>query len=468
MVHHGSALMGALIAALVATPTGSAWTGPFNGQSEPSTSYDTGAYIWQSPPQGPAERVYFSGNWLPLSPDGLLHVVVAYFGFWRDCDRDGYIGSGAAGVETYPTILLLDDSECPAGSQYNSGGTVTEFRWIGPGSNGFDDPTAQVWMDWLFPGQSATSPKSSVDEELQFDTSAQGPRWHGSVAWVVPPNAPPGGPAMATFYGKTSAPNAGGQTPSGGQTFAYGSEHCPAGTGNWTCAQPWTGNVDPGEIYHVRDVDCYDASLPVVPSLPEESPILAGSGDCAGACDAAHLIREDSLSQLLGADSAPAATCDPCRDVPPRYEMIRGIVASRVLPVLGLLDDNAPTILTPILRSILVNAGYDCDPSGGTGGPGSPCPEVITIEVLPGTYVRVGARAVNSLAPGGAPPAGSSDTLSHCAWTSADADGNPIWYLSESGVAGVTGAPDCFVRQWLVLYGYPIGLYHPRYDQADC
>lgn len=216
--------------------------------------------MWRDAPLDPAaRRVYFSANWLPLHPGGPLptHALVAYFGVWLDCNGDGYVGSAAIAAETYPSRLLTDARRCPLSSPHHVEGVVTEFLWIGPGSNGLADDAARVWMDWGRPGEASVLPKSSVEEELSFSPHARGPRWHGATHQIVPHETRLGG-TWTTAYGSTDL-GASHRLSFPPGSSVYGAEGCADRYSNWACDRAWTSRIQPGAPYQVRDVDCHDA-----------------------------------------------------------------------------------------------------------------------------------------------------------------------------------------------------------------
>lgn len=255
-----------LIALAVTLPAlaSASWNAPFNGAEEPSTQRDVndGFMFLDAPPPG-ASRVYFSGNLVPLTTNANVQRFVAYLGVWADCNRDGFVGLLAANAETYSALLLTDTSVCPPGGPHNDGSTVTELRWIGPGSPHVDDPDARVWVDWGFPEDAgpAGPAKAWVDEELQFDPSAAGPRWVGVNPWLSSSYGNGFGPA--TFYASLGGATLSfAQTP--GWSGAYGAAQCFGPPSNWDCYGPWKG-PPPGTIYHVRDVDCFEPQADAQP-----------------------------------------------------------------------------------------------------------------------------------------------------------------------------------------------------------
>ncbi|MHB8606293.1 MAG: hypothetical protein ACYDCK_13670 [Thermoplasmatota archaeon] len=128
--------------------------------SEPSTAFDRSASgqtaMWQFANDGKTqpmkERIYFDGIFLSDTTvgadpnldggrvtDPAEGYFMAFLGYWRDCNADGYIGNHAAplaggNLAQYPSSLLDAAGlvRCPRGSPYNDGTLVDEFRWIGP------------------------------------------------------------------------------------------------------------------------------------------------------------------------------------------------------------------------------------------------------------------------------------------------------------------------------------------------
>lgn len=196
-----------------AAATHGAWLAG-TGAFEPSTRYDDARHMFQSANQAPRDRVYFNGfvahsdgiavprydvnvdGGSLVSPGGTYFMAV--LGFWRDCNKDGYIGAKVVPANwgnfaAYPRELVeagaitLDTAVCPAGSAYNPMGSawIDEFRVIGPGAawepyeqaayakrcgnptgvnialcaiertdDRYDvtDNASKVWADWGFPG----------------------------------------------------------------------------------------------------------------------------------------------------------------------------------------------------------------------------------------------------------------------------------------------------------------------------
>jgi hypothetical protein len=113
---------------------------------EPNTEYDT-SFMW-SGPTTTQSRLYLdafvvqeggSDTSMPAAGTvGAVYRVFAFFGVWKDCNRDHVIG--APGALEYATLALLDHSSCPVAQppeppsypypNYNDGHTVRELQWI--------------------------------------------------------------------------------------------------------------------------------------------------------------------------------------------------------------------------------------------------------------------------------------------------------------------------------------------------
>ncbi|MHB8606294.1 MAG: hypothetical protein ACYDCK_13675 [Thermoplasmatota archaeon] len=202
----------AALTVLPAAPMALAWGG--GSQSEPSTKEDRSAAgqaaMFQFANDGKtkpiAERVYFDGvllhavdpvltvaNYDPNLDGGRTtspaeNLFMAFLGYWRDCNGDGYIGDhyaplGGGNLAQYPAATLDAAGliRCPRGSPYNDGTLVDEFRWIGPGASpdpsnpnsdtclgvagqqlvkgchnaqyDVSDTKARVWSDWGRPSE---------------------------------------------------------------------------------------------------------------------------------------------------------------------------------------------------------------------------------------------------------------------------------------------------------------------------
>lgn len=96
-------------------------------------------------------------------------VPAAFFGIWKDCNRDGFVGLGDQGLLEYSAKLLANASVClptdiqgSAGAYvHNDGNWVVEFFPIGYDDTttpddenplNVNDTTARVWADWGRPG----------------------------------------------------------------------------------------------------------------------------------------------------------------------------------------------------------------------------------------------------------------------------------------------------------------------------
>lgn len=142
-----------------------AWrAGP--GPLEPSTTFDDASTLFAEGNARREERVYFDarlvtapvpgGPTVSATLDGgrvrppAAAYVIATLGFWRDCNRDGYVGLKVApgpqgSLGQYPLEAAVaagasvDASVCPPGSRYwprlpdgSPGRLVDELRAIGP------------------------------------------------------------------------------------------------------------------------------------------------------------------------------------------------------------------------------------------------------------------------------------------------------------------------------------------------
>lgn len=134
-----------LAAALVAPSANALWYA--HGSYEPDTQADIDSGLMYTTPDSEADgkKVYFSAYAHPFVSSVNPNVAAAgssirstptmtfsaFFGVWKDCNKDDYIGYNEAFAE-YPSVLLSDTSVCPDGGDFNKGGWVTEFLWIGP------------------------------------------------------------------------------------------------------------------------------------------------------------------------------------------------------------------------------------------------------------------------------------------------------------------------------------------------
>lgn len=163
---------------VVATSSGAlaAWSG--KGTTEPSTRLDLEGFMPTMPDQdpNPAVRVvYFNGfttTGSPVATTGIQHnaavvgsaiqlpyaATYAILGVWKDCNGDGYMGSGETAWR-YPVALLPDPATCPVSVTFpthNDGAWVYEFQpitWNNASrsaccdKNSFVDNKALVWLD---------------------------------------------------------------------------------------------------------------------------------------------------------------------------------------------------------------------------------------------------------------------------------------------------------------------------------
>lgn len=67
-----------------------------------------------------------------IAPAGLV-VYRAFFGVWKDCNKDGYIGHAESALQDYRSevLALLGSNICPAGGAFNDGQWVSEFLMMG-------------------------------------------------------------------------------------------------------------------------------------------------------------------------------------------------------------------------------------------------------------------------------------------------------------------------------------------------
>lgn len=168
---------------------GAAWN--LAGAIEPDTPEDRAdPTMPQLPDQDPdpaVRRVYFSvvaqedmpgpggaryntnvlpgARMLPLAS----FSASAYLGVWKDCNRDGYVGSADGALWQYHTTLLPDTTLCPPGTSHHNDSWVVEFVWISPivylpgwpalqPPHVIVDPEAVVWGDLGRPGDSRAAP----------------------------------------------------------------------------------------------------------------------------------------------------------------------------------------------------------------------------------------------------------------------------------------------------------------------
>lgn len=232
---------------------------------EPSTNQDAASpYMWHDAyaAPGPSERVYFNAFLSPLGSGshqtaGFWH---AYLGAWKDCNRDGYIGSAATGSETYSTTLLLDPSVCPVGGKHNDGTTVREFLWIGPGASDINDPGALVWADEGGITKPAPHPvKDHADAVLSFNDAAS-----GQARWSTLGLFAPVGPVVTqyAYVSPSVVAQYGLSLPAGPTLGDYGREPCTSWSSGvhfgWECdASKWVGPIALHQVFDLNDVDCF-------------------------------------------------------------------------------------------------------------------------------------------------------------------------------------------------------------------
>lgn len=147
------------------------------GQYEPNSKYDTSGYMFQQPNQARVDKVYFNGFFINavatssltfsnVNPDGgniygpTGGYAVALLGYWRDCNRDNYVGlkgaapTGVGSLGQYSPDAAaalgapVDTSICPQGtSAYwpanevsdSPNGLVDEWLAIAPCQNDLTD-----------------------------------------------------------------------------------------------------------------------------------------------------------------------------------------------------------------------------------------------------------------------------------------------------------------------------------------
>ncbi|HEX2021745.1 MAG TPA: hypothetical protein VHH36_03480 [Candidatus Thermoplasmatota archaeon] len=93
-----------------------------------------------------------------LAPPRL--AVAAYFGVWKDCNGDGYVGHRDAAMIAYPEPLT-DRAVCGADSPHRRMGWVHELAWLrpatAPGNHdsvvGIADDGTAVWGDFGLPDE---------------------------------------------------------------------------------------------------------------------------------------------------------------------------------------------------------------------------------------------------------------------------------------------------------------------------
>lgn len=160
---------------------------------EPNTPHDVGAMWWYpDTKEDPSNLQVFLDSYLlqlPVGDQGIpgspsfVYEVVAFFGIWKDCNRDGFIGDGVTGLLEYRTELLLDSSICWAGSRFNDGNSVREFKWLTPDATDaareMGVSYAKLWADFGQPGEAAR-PIRIVHVDTQLDGMQPASRANGT------------------------------------------------------------------------------------------------------------------------------------------------------------------------------------------------------------------------------------------------------------------------------------------------
>lgn len=137
---------GAILVVLLLSPAATAgWRAA--GSLEPDSAADRAdGMMWPEPDTARENaRIYFAAfqavegtsvnpnvaaTGSRVLPPGAVHHR-ALLGAWKDCDRDGYVGSAETALFDYPASALLDDALCPPGTRFNEAGWVTEMIMVG-------------------------------------------------------------------------------------------------------------------------------------------------------------------------------------------------------------------------------------------------------------------------------------------------------------------------------------------------
>lgn len=135
----------ALVVLLVAPLASASWRAA--GTLEPDTASDAAdGMMWLAPDTtSSAPLVYFAAfqaieatsvnpnvaatGSRVLTPGAVHHR--ALLGAWRDCNRDGYVGSAETALYDYPSALLLDVSVCRPDTLHHREGWVSEMIMAG-------------------------------------------------------------------------------------------------------------------------------------------------------------------------------------------------------------------------------------------------------------------------------------------------------------------------------------------------
>lgn len=312
-----------LCAVILVAPFGAAEWHTF-GSYEPDTPYD--GFAREDPNQSDRDKLYFNvvlegGAWGYVNPNaGVLPPIVnpgetharlllpapvfgAYLGLWRDCNRDGYVGSAKGALTDYRAEEPHDRNICPdGGPNAPNDGWIHEFRWIV--RDGHVDPwaildtSARVWGDIGLPGQphpagwATSAPTVHTSNDYVFDTpagTAVAPLSSSATPWMLVKRPTgvasidpvffngqmkPAGARHFTFYATVrtadlpfnSVPDTGG---------LYGQDWCGANDydvmlgfdcnpDHWSVLTDLDGKIlsaRPFDAYQMRDVDCYDQTL---------------------------------------------------------------------------------------------------------------------------------------------------------------------------------------------------------------
>lgn len=311
------------LCALVLVPLGAAsWAS--QGASEPDTWIDRASgFMFSQPDTSPSQavsRVYFNGFSgteagdgtgfaTPLSPNAAALATAhasypqrawAMLGVWKDCNHDGYVGSGEQGLLEYRTTLLdatVGERTCPAGPVpvdpatgappegwtpvHNDGAWVHELFALGwrhrepDGSFVRTDPWTledsglRAWSDDGVPGQppSETSCRTFAPRGTYHSVGAlvayldcYDAERVGRAASSLPPQAAP----LWTRVADVANP--------------WGDEGDPAVVGVWDCSRPIYGQYAPVPLSIYSPSPRLDTRA--VSPAGETSAVLSGFDFC--------------------------------------------------------------------------------------------------------------------------------------------------------------------------------------------